>query len=111
MFDWGRRKTEPPRVALSSGLSTSPEMIGVLSEHQRVLLGAAGCLMGNIIGLGENMAAKLALGQMTADEARSVAQRMKEIGLTIEGICENNVSPVRARLMPEIPIAHPHEHP
>lgn len=107
---WKRpRRVDASKLAL-------PDAVGqVLAGNVNDLIVSGGCLMGNLAGLGQDLAARLAAGRISEEEARSINERIVLLVQAIENVCAERVTPLRQSL-PALPVAvvsdqqHDHQH-
>lgn len=109
MINWKRPRKAEQRTDVAADTGA------ILAANVQEIIASGGCLMGNLAGLGNDIAQRLADGTLTESEAQKLNERIGHLIESIETICAERVSPLREGLPkpPERPAQngqHPHPH-
>jgi hypothetical protein len=107
MMNWKRPRSSEQRNTVASDTGA------VLAANVRELINSGGCLMGNLAGLGNDIAQRVAVGTLTEAEAVKLSERISHLIESLETVCKDRVSSFRESLpsLPERPAQHGHGHP
>ena len=106
MLDWKRRRKSEQRNTVAADTGE------VLAANVRELINSGGCLMGNLAGLGQDLATRVAAGTLTEAEAVKISERVGHLIESIGTVCKERVSSFRESLpsLPERPAQNGHGH-
>lgn len=103
------RVTQPkPNPVREPSESDTP---GLMTLNVRETLNSVSCLFANAVGMCENIAGKIASGELTGDDAHRFRRMLNRIVSDTDAICNGDVAKLRLLAQPEAwKVEHPHEH-
>lgn len=103
--------THPQAAPKSNREPSEPDTPGLMTLNIRETLNSVSCLFANTVGMCENIAGKIASGELTGDDAHRYRRMLNRIVSDADAICNGDVAKLRLLAQPEAwKVEHPHEH-